>query len=449
MRLTLIILLFTASQLFSQVTFIGGSHVAASSSGSGAGGFPTLTYTPSAGSDRLLLFSILYERDHSGAKGSNWANPKSVGGADPIVTLGAASLTRLRTANYYQYSGLQNTGNATMSVELIVYGILETNIPAGLNTFVVSGVNTPGHSGDDATISAMMFENVVGVTYLGSAGCESCNGLALVGLDPLTADNMIISFGASGSDRDFSKGAGYTMVGTTKTVNGSGGYTSFSEKDGIATATQYITGTTALQTAPFGLSGLADLFGAVEIGFRLVSNIVLPVELLSFDGYTEEMDNTLNWSAAVEINNDRFDIERSENGLKWDKIAEVYGQGNSAVQHDYSYYDENADCDNCYYRLRQVDLDGAYEYSGSILLVIERKKGFNVYPNPAVNDVTVDMNEELGEIALYNSSGQLLMTIENSVIGKNRLNVSSLTRGHYYFVVRFLDRVETRRLVKL
>ncbi|MFT6745968.1 MAG: hypothetical protein ACJAZ2_000306, partial [Glaciecola sp.] len=293
------------------------------------------------------------------------------------------------------------------------------------------------------------FENVVGVTYLGSAGCESCNGLALAGLDPLTTKNMIISFGASGSDRDFSEGAGYTMVGTTKTVNGGGGYLGFSEKDGIASGTQYITGTTALQTAPFGLSGLADLFGAVEIGFRLVSNIVLPVELLSFDGHAEEMDNTLNWSTAAEINNDRFDIERSENGLIWDKITEVYGQGNTSTQHDYSYFDKNAECDNCYYRLKQVDFDGEYEYSGAILLVVERKKGFNVYPNPAIDNVTVDMSEAEGVISLYNSSGQLLMSVQNSVIGKNKLNVSSLTRGHYYIVVRFADRIETRRLVKL
>ena len=445
----LFILLITVNQVFSQVTFIGGSHASATSSGNGAPGLPTLNYTPSAGADRLLLFSLLYERDHTGANGSNWANPKSVGGTNPVVTLGATPLTRLRTANYYQYSGQKNSSNATMSVELIVYGILEANIPAGLNTFVISGINNPGHSGDEATISVMMFENVVGVTYLGSDGCENCNGLSLAGLDPINADNMIVSFGGSGSDRDFSAGAGNTMIGSTKTNNGNGGFKKFSEQDGIASAAQYVTGTTALQTVPFGLSGAADLFGAVEIGFRLTSNTVLPVELLSFDGYTEEMDNTLNWTTAAEINNDRFDIERSENGLEWDKLAEVYGQGNSTAEHDYSYYDENADCDNCYYRLKQIDFDGNYEYSNAILLVVERKKGFNLYPNPALDEVTVDMPDEEGQITLYNSSGQLLMSLENSVIGKNKLVVSSLTRGHYYIVVRFADRVETRRLVKL
>lgn len=449
MTRTLIIMLISVTQLFSQVAFIGGSHATATSSGTGGAGVPSLSYTPSAGADRLLLFSLIYERDHSGAKGSNWANPKSVGGADPIVTLGAATLTRLRTANYYQYTGTKNSGNATMSVELIVYGILEANIPAGLNTFVISGLNNPGHSGDEATVSAMMFENVVSVNYLGSGGCENCNGLSLAGLDPLDADNMIVSFGGSGSDRDFSAGAGHTLIGSSKTNNTNGGFKKFSEQDGIAAAAQYVTGTTALQTAPFGLSGAADLFGAVEIGFRLVSNTVLPVELLSFDGYTEDLDNTLNWSTGAEIDNDRFDIERSENGLKWDKIAEVYGQGNTSIQHDYSYYDENAACDNCYYRLKQIDFDGAHEYSSTILLVIKRETGFNVYPNPATNEVTVEMSEQHEQISLYNSSGQLLKSLQKSVIGKNNINVSMLTRGHYYIVVHFPDRTETRRLVKL
>jgi len=126
-----------------------------------------------------------------------------------------------------------------MSLELIVHGVLEANIPAGLNSFVISGVNNPGHPGGESTISVVMFENVVGVIYLGSGGCESCNGLALAGLDPVNADNMIVSFGGSGSDRCFSAGAGHILAGSLKTNNGSGGFTKFSEQDGIASAVQY------------------------------------------------------------------------------------------------------------------------------------------------------------------------------------------------------------------
>jgi len=187
----------------------------------------------------------------------------------------------------------------------------------------------------------------------------------------------------------------------------------------------------------------------VEIGFRLTSNSVLPAELLSFEGYSNEMDNTLNWSVVAEINNDRFDIERSENGLRWNKVAEVYGQGNSSTQLDYSYYDENVDCENCYYRLKQVGFDGASEYSNALLLGVEQKHGFNVHPNPATNKVTVDLSNCGGRISVHNSSGQLMMDIPRSVLGKNTLNVATLMRGHYYIVVQVGSKVETKRLVKL
>lgn len=447
-RLSLLFLLI-ANFVCAQVNYIAGSFASSSSSGTGSAGLPSLSYTPSAGVDRLLLLTLVYERDHSGAKGSNWANPKSVGGADPTVSFGAANLVRLRTNNYFQYSGANAASNATMTIEMIVYGVLEADIPAGLNSFVVSGINAPGHLGDEATMSVMMFENVTGVNYLGSGGCENCNNLSLAGLDPQDLDNMIISIGAVGSDRDFTEGAGYTMIGSSKLVTTAGTYNKFSEKDGIGMAAQYVTGTTALQTAPFSVSGAADVFGAVEVGFRLVATGVLPVELLYFEGYNEGEDNTLLWSTATEINNDRFEIQRSTNGLKWQTIALVSGQGDKIGETDYQFKDEQVNCKHCYYRLKQVDYDGKYEYSGTTLLKVEKKGKLKLYPNPAENQVTITSSFEGGTISVHSVTGAQMIFMQQSGKAVDVIDISQLSRGHYYIVLSFKDQIQTKQLVKL
>ncbi len=449
MKNLVVLFMFSVVNLFSQVNFIAGSYSSSDNAGDGAGGLPTLNYTPSAGNDRLLLFTLIYERDHSAAKGTNWANPKSVGGSDPIVTFGAVGMSRLRTSTYYQYKGTAGKSNAVMSMEMIVYGILEASIPAGAGTFVISGINNPGHSGDEAFVSAMMFENVMGVNYLGSGGCQDCNSVGLTALDPLSMDNMIVTIAGVGSDRDVSAGAGNTMIGAGKTTNGNGTFKSFSEQDGIGVAAQFVTGTAAVQNPSFSMSGAADIFGVVEVGFRLIAASPLPIELNSFSVATLDKDNTLNWETGAEVNNESFKVERSTDGFKWIQIASIGGQKFSVITTSYMFVDENASCTNCYYRLKQVDYDGAYEFSNTVMVALESSARVKMYPNPALDEVILELPSELSTVLIYDASGKLLDRIE--VVQRNRItiDVSSYTRGHYYVTVQSEHGSETSRLVKI
>lgn len=93
---------------------------------------------------------------------------------------------------------------------------------------------------------------------------------------------------------------------------------------------------------------------------------ILPIELLSFDGSNEGNVNILNWKCATETNNDRFEIERSTDGLSWIKIGTVDGAGTSSTLTEYSFRDSGYTKGYNYYRLKQVDFNGAYDYSGII-----------------------------------------------------------------------------------
>jgi hypothetical protein len=88
----------------------------------------------------------------------------------------------------------------------------------------------------------------------------------------------------------------------------------------------------------------------------------LPIELLYFNATEDDGYNLLEWASATEINNDYYTIERSFDGKNWEVLANVDGAGNSVQALNYRYMHYNPEDSLNYYRLKQTDFDGAYEY---------------------------------------------------------------------------------------
>lgn len=107
-------------------------------------------------------------------------------------------------------------------------------------------------------------------------------------------------------------------------------------------------------------SGFAMTFA----GTSTLDCTLLPIELTSFTGTSYFENNTLNWTCASELNNDRFDIEHGTNGTDWTVIGTVKGAGNSSVMTSYEFKDLRFSIGINYYRLKQIDYDGQYEYVG-------------------------------------------------------------------------------------
>lgn len=94
---------------------------------------------------------------------------------------------------------------------------------------------------------------------------------------------------------------------------------------------------------------------------------VLPVELVSFEGYNDKTYNTLNWVCATETNNNFFTIESSIDNIDWVVLTTVGGAGTSNINTFYSYKDFSYTKDTYnYYRLKQTDFNGDYKYSDII-----------------------------------------------------------------------------------
>ncbi len=121
----------------------------------------------------------------------------------------------------------------------------------------------------------------------------------------------------------------------------------------------------------------------------------LPVTWLSFNAKRAgETSINLKWSTASEINNSHFEVERSADAKNFTVIGNVKGNGTTSQVSNYTYTDASGLTGSCYYRLRQVDLNGKSEYSiiiavpASAKTVAKQTAGTNIVslnPNPVVD----------------------------------------------------------------
>ncbi|MBK6989418.1 MAG: T9SS type A sorting domain-containing protein [Bacteroidetes bacterium] len=183
--------------------------------------------------------------------------------------------------------------------------------------------------------------------------------------------------------------------------------------------------------------------------------IVLPVELLSFDAKPVDDNVILNWSTASEINNNYFEVEKSNDGKEFKTFQFVSGAGNSTIQNDYSTVDESPSPGINYYRLKQVDFDGTIAYSPIVAVEINSSNVFYVTPNPAIDKLELvysSSGKENLQLTIYNMQGN---PVSNELIrsekGLNRheLSIADLAKGIYYIVLKSQFTCLKTRFVKL
>lgn len=120
----------------------------------------------------------------------------------------------------------------------------------------------------------------------------------------------------------------------------------------------------------------------------------LPVKLTSFTGQKVAKTSVLKWSTASEIDNERFDIQRSNDGINYTTIGSVAGSKYSVKRIDYSFVDETPATGVNYYRLKQVDRDEKVTLSTVITLNFADmpKSAITASPIPADDYITLNLN---------------------------------------------------------
>lgn len=160
----------------------------------------------------------------------------------------------------------------------------------------------------------------------------------------------------------------------------------------------------------------------------------LPIELLNFGGYRKNTETvTLHWQTASEINNNGFEVEMSEDNQQFKKVIFVKGAGNS--NHLLNYQANILQSGSAYFRLKQIDQDGKFNYSHSVFIGAERQiLTASIYPNPNKGSFTILCNklaENTGVYEVINAWGQIVATGPVRTTSEN-IALKNLPTGMYF-----------------
>ena len=208
---------------------------------------------------------------------------------------------------------------------------------------------------------------------------------------------------------------------------------------------------------------IAYAFGTYGSILRYDPHGFVPVELISFTSSVSGNTVLLKWSTATELNNQGFDIERASfattPGQGWEKIGFISGSGTTTETRSYSFKDADLEAGIYYYRLKQIDYDGTFEYSDVIEVEVSVPFDYALeqnYPNPFNPSTTIRYSvpeNSLVNIKVYNLIGQEVTELinENKTAGQYEINFESngLASGIYLVKMQAGDFTSTIKMTLL
>jgi hypothetical protein len=189
----------------------------------------------------------------------------------------------------------------------------------------------------------------------------------------------------------------------------------------------------------------------------LGSLAAVPVEFYEFKVSRKGEDAAyIQWSTATELNNEKFLVERSIDGITYKTIATVAGAGNSVSVQNYTMLDPSLEPRTYYYRIKQIDFDGKYSYS--VVRILNLNSNLvaqpEIYPVPFNGDLKVKMEldaESETELKILDLNGKtVLRKLFEGTKGTNifNLNTTQLTYGVYFLEISNGGNVYSEKIVK-
>ena len=189
-------------------------------------------------------------------------------------------------------------------------------------------------------------------------------------------------------------------------------------------------------------------------------DVPLPVELSSFKASIDQNVVNLKWQTKTEMNNYGFEIERASSMTSpiqgWEKIGFIEGSGNSISPKDYSFVDFNpSGGTKIIYRLKQIDLNGSFEYSNEVEVELTPSEFalYQNYPNPfnPITNIKFDIPKTAKiNLIVYNLLGEKIATLldEDKEAGfyDVKFDASSFSSGIYIYKLTAGDFIQTKKM---
>ncbi|MGZ5302538.1 MAG: T9SS type A sorting domain-containing protein [Bacteroidia bacterium] len=312
--------------------------------------------------------------------------------------------------------------------------------PVGYNPYVPVTVTLPG----SATDTEFGVNVSSGVQNTSGPLTQHAVGITWNVMPSSTVSGVLFSLG-------WNTGQNLTNFNTTQSfmMIGGGGFWSAVDPSTMPSGTNISSSSNSIND--FNLSSITGQSLAQNGAYNLavgdvsanLTTVPLPVELISFTATKQSNEMAmLNFATAWEINNAGFEVERSTNGISWNNIGFVAGNGNSTEINNYAFPTSlaNISAPVVYYRLKQVDFNGQFEYSATrtLRLSATAAAATSVYPNPATSRISVNLDGiaagEMAKISVMDMSGKILISA-NQVVEEGNftmdMNIDNLTKGNY------------------
>ncbi len=177
-------------------------------------------------------------------------------------------------------------------------------------------------------------------------------------------------------------------------------------------------------------------------------------KIISFNGIVEENGVRLNWT-AIEVNNNKFIIERSLDSLNFESVREISGVGTSIEATTYSELTNPESSGDIFFRIRYIDIEGNEGFSEIIRITFESQKNFIVFPNPVQEEVQVEIPlifSDDAHIIVVDATGRVLKREDlASNIGQSvnlTINTYNWPNGIYFATLFNGDEITFEQIIK-
>lgn len=177
----------------------------------------------------------------------------------------------------------------------------------------------------------------------------------------------------------------------------------------------------------------------------------LPIELVNLTCFMKDGKACLQWQTASEANNSHFVIEKSSDNMNFLAIGEVKGAGTSNVLNDYEFFDVNPNANTSYYRLKQVDFNGQFEYSKVVALINSERSKFKVFFSGQANIIIVQKQGLANtncNVVLYDSNGRKIS--QNKILQGSTLcyiDAQTVYDGMYVIAIETQGTIESQKII--
>jgi hypothetical protein len=398
----------------------------------------------------IFFFSTLYVGLQAQIYGPGAYSTNVVVGADQSATVTAQG-----------WAGGGGGGNGTPRQSGGGGGAYFTNTYVlGPGTYAISGnVGSGGPQGGTGGTTTFTLSGPgisTTITLLGGgAGANATVGSGGTGSVTGGAFGATIVNGAPGGTRGTDTGGGGGGSGLVVTAGGAGGATAggtAGTPNGGAGGGDGQSGQPASGVGGGGGGKGKDGTSSGTGGAGRISlEIVLPVELSRFEAKPKNDMVELLWTTSSELNNDFFQVEHSTDGITFTGLGKIKGNGTTNETVNYEFMHRKPITGINYYRLKQVDFDGAFEYSPMVVVnIADRTGGINIFPNPTVDRAVVTLGErpENVKFTFTNILGQGIDLQPVSTATGWEIDLSRLGNGIYVLRAEYEGKVVTRQIVK-